>query len=103
MKVSFQAARSIGFKGRVNGLVFRSLRGTVLARPAPSCAHDDDRLRFPPVSPAQNSKAGKKNQRAAAKPTLRAVRQAILELIARPPPKQSPHCGKWICSEKQRE
>jgi SRSO17 transposase len=38
----------------------RSLRGPILARPASSCAHDDDRLRFPPVSPAENSKAGKK-------------------------------------------
>src|SRR5712671_3069682 len=38
----------------------RSLRGTVLARPSPSCAHDDDRLRLPPASPAGNSKAGKK-------------------------------------------
>src|SRR4029077_14218677 len=36
------------------------LRGTVLARPSPSCAHDDDRLRLPPASPAGNSKAGKK-------------------------------------------
>jgi hypothetical protein len=44
----------------------RSLRGPILARPASSCAHVDDRLRFPPVSPAQNSKAGKKNQRATA-------------------------------------
>src|SRR4029077_5084428 len=35
------------------------LRGTVLARPSPSCAHDDDRLRLPPASPAGNSKAGK--------------------------------------------
>src|SRR5437016_10651506 len=24
----------------------------ILAGPSPSCAHDDDRLRFPPVSPA---------------------------------------------------
>ena len=38
----------------------RSLRGPILARTSPSCAHDDDRLRFPPISPAQNSKAGKK-------------------------------------------
>src|SRR6202022_2639338 len=36
------------------------LRGRVLARPSPSCAHDDDRLRLPPASPAGNSKAGKK-------------------------------------------
>src|ERR1700738_3678274 len=38
----------------------KELRGTVLARPSPSCAHDDDRLRLPPASPAGNSKAGKK-------------------------------------------
>jgi hypothetical protein len=34
---------------------------------------------------------------------LPAVRQAILELIARPPPQRCPRCRKWICSEKQRE
>src|SRR6516165_9223540 len=38
----------------------RSLRGTILARPTPSCAHDDDCVRLPPASPASNSKAGKK-------------------------------------------
>src|SRR5438034_8663975 len=38
----------------------RSFRGPILAGPASSCAHDDDRLRFPPASPAQNSTAGKK-------------------------------------------
>src|SRR5262249_51111386 len=38
----------------------RSLRGTILARPSPTCAYDDDRLRLPPASPARNSKAGKK-------------------------------------------
>src|SRR6266545_3626316 len=38
----------------------RSLRGTILARPSPSCAHDDDRLRLPPASPPRSSKAGKK-------------------------------------------
>src|ERR671923_128848 len=38
----------------------RSLRGTILARPTPSCAHDDDRVRLPPASPSRNSKAGKK-------------------------------------------
>src|SRR6266699_6219625 len=38
----------------------RSLRGTILARPSPSRAHDDDRLRLPPASPPRSSKAGKK-------------------------------------------
>src|SRR5215471_20562602 len=32
----------------------------ILARPSPTCAYDDDRLRLPPTSPARNSKAGKK-------------------------------------------
>ena len=48
----------------------RPLRGPILAGPASSCAHDDDRLRLPPVSPAQNSEAEKKNQRAAASANL---------------------------------
>src|SRR6187397_2813849 len=38
----------------------RSLRGTILARPSPSCANDDDRICLPPASPPFNSKAGKK-------------------------------------------
>src|SRR3981081_1279171 len=38
----------------------RSLRGTILARPSPPCAHDDDRVRLPPASPPCNCKAGKK-------------------------------------------
>src|SRR3979411_1461963 len=31
-----------------------------MARPSPSRAHDDDRLRLPPASSPQNSEAGKK-------------------------------------------
>src|SRR6266540_4352276 len=38
----------------------RSLRGTILARPSPSCAYDDDRLCLPPTSPPRNSKEEKK-------------------------------------------
>src|ERR1700719_5201685 len=38
----------------------RSLRGPIVARAPSSCADDDDRLRFPPASPAQDSKAEKK-------------------------------------------
>jgi hypothetical protein len=53
----------------------RSLRGPILARPASSCAHDDDRLRFPPVSPAQNSKAKKRINGPPPQPTLPAVLQ----------------------------
>src|SRR5262249_32704214 len=38
----------------------RSLRGAILARPTPSCADDDDRVRLPPASAPRNTKAGKK-------------------------------------------
>jgi transposase len=36
-------------------------------------------------------------------PSLPAVRQAILKLMARPPPYRCPHCRKWICTEQRRE
>src|SRR5262249_60239518 len=36
------------------------LRGPLLARPSSSRAHDDDRLRLPPVSPARSHEAEKK-------------------------------------------
>src|SRR5262249_7940627 len=42
----------------------RSLRGPILAGPSPSCAHDNDRLRFPQVSRAKTSKAEKKESTA---------------------------------------
>src|SRR6267378_435245 len=38
----------------------RSLRGTILARPPPSCAHDHDRLRIPSAPPSRTSGAEKK-------------------------------------------
>src|SRR5215831_9106356 len=31
-----------------------------MARPSPSCAHDDDRLRLPPASPPRSNSAEKK-------------------------------------------
>jgi hypothetical protein len=34
---------------------------------------------------------------------LPAVRQAILEVIARPLPRRCPHCRKWIRNALQRE
>jgi SRSO17 transposase len=36
-------------------------------------------------------------------PTLPAARQAIVELVARPPPQRCPYCRKWICSAKRRK
>src|SRR5262245_40972412 len=42
----------------------RSLRRSVVARPPPSCAHDDDCLRLPPASPSRSSTAEKKESTA---------------------------------------
>src|SRR5512139_2488446 len=42
----------------------RSLRGTILARPPPSCAHDHDRLRIPPAPPSRTSGREKKESTA---------------------------------------
>src|SRR5512139_4224374 len=42
----------------------RSLRGTILARPPPSCAHDHDRLRIPPAPPSRTSGTEKKESTA---------------------------------------
>ncbi len=36
-------------------------------------------------------------------PSLPAVRHAILELLARPPPQRCPHCRKWIGNEQRRK
>src|SRR2546426_5945858 len=35
-----------------------------MARPSPSCAHDDDRLRLPPASPSRSNSAKKKESTA---------------------------------------
>jgi hypothetical protein len=77
------------------------LRGPILAGPAPSCAHDDDRLRFPPTSPAQNSKTEKRNQRATASadPASRAPRHPR---TLRPATTAAmPALSKWICNERR--
>ena len=37
------------------------------------------------------------------RPSLPAVRHAIVALIARPPPQRCPHCRKQICASTQRE
>src|SRR5258705_1923541 len=41
----------------------RSLRGTILARPASSCPHDHDRLRIPPTPSSRTSGAEKKKKK----------------------------------------
>ena len=48
----------------------RPLRRAILARTSPPCAHDDDRLRLPPIPSPQTSEAGKKNQRTTASTKL---------------------------------
>ena len=77
----------------------RSLRGPILARPASSRAHDDDRLRLPPVSPSHSSKAGKKESmgRRLSRPCQPCDTPSSNSSL-RPPPQRCPHCRKWICN-----
>src|SRR6266513_2492569 len=49
-----------GSSATERGTRSRPLRGTILARPSSSRAHDNDRLRLPPASPSLKSEAGKK-------------------------------------------
>src|SRR6266567_32986 len=59
-----------GSSATERGTRSRSLRGTTLARPSSSRAHDNDRLRLPPASPSLKSEAEKKNQRTTASTKL---------------------------------
>ena len=68
----------------------RSLRRPILAWPAPPHAHDDDRLRLPAKPPPRRGERGKKIRQGPPKPTLPAIRRAVLAILARAPPYQCP-------------
>ena len=66
-------------------------------RLTPARVDDDDRLRFPPVPPPQSSGTEKKeSEDPPPQPSMPAIRQAILDLFAQPPPRPCPHCEKII-------
>jgi hypothetical protein len=52
----------------------RPLRRAILARTSPPCAHDDARIRLPPIPSPQTSEAGKKENGPPPRPSLPAVR-----------------------------
>jgi hypothetical protein len=56
---------------------------------------------FPPASPPRNSKTEKRINGPRLQPTLPAVRQAILELIAWPPLQRCPRCPKMDLQEQR--
>ena len=71
----------------------RPLRRQILDGVTSTCLDDDDRLRLPSIPPPQSS--GTEKKRIAGpppQPSMPAIRQAILDLFARPPPLQCPHC-----------
>ena len=80
----------------------RPLRGTFLAGPSPSCAHDHDRLRLPPASPPHKSEAGKKEStgRRLNHVTGRAPRHRQPHHRTT---QRCPHCRRWIDAAKQRD
>ena len=81
----------------------RPLRRAILARTSPPCAHDDDRLRLPPIPSPQTSEAGKKNQRTTASTKL-AGRPSRHRGAHRPTATAAmPTLPKQICASTQRE
>ena len=74
----------------------RPFRGPILARPSPTRAHDNDRVRLPSASSPHPSEAGKKRINGPPpQPSLPAVRHAIVNLITRPL-QRCPHCRKSL-------
>lgn len=63
---------------------------------APTRADDDDSLCLPPVSPPQPKEWGKRILGPPPQPSLPAVRQAILNALAQPPPARCPHCRRAL-------
>src|SRR5438067_447893 len=51
---------------------------------------------LPPIPPPQGSGTEKKNLGTTEQPSMPAVRQAILNLFARPPPLRCPHCDRRL-------
>ena len=79
----------------------RSLRGQILDRATPTRLDDHDRLRLPPIPPPQSSGTEKKVGGPPPQPSMPAIRQAILDLFARPPPKRCPHCETLLTEPGQ--
>ena len=74
----------------------RPLRRPLLAWPAPPRAHDNDRIRLPAKPPPRPSERGKKIRQGPPKPSLPAIRRAVLAILARAPPYRCPHCRRTL-------
>ena len=81
----------------------RSLRGTILARPSPSCAYDHDRVRLPPVSPPCNSKAEERIGRATAPADFASRAPRHPRTHRSTTAAAMPALPKWICNEQRRQ
>src|SRR5262249_53218101 len=65
----------------------RPLRGPILARPSPTCAHDNDRLRLPSASSPHPSETGKKES------TARHLSQACPPCVTPSSASSCDHCS----------
>ena len=74
----------------------RPLRGPLMAGPSSPCADDHDRLRLPPAPSPRRRERGKKILWGPPKPTLPAIRKAVVLALARAPPYRCPHCRRRI-------
>lgn len=76
----------------------RPLRREMLDRLTLTRRDGDDRLRLPPNPPSRSSGRGKRAGEPPLQPSMPAIRQAILDIFARPPPIRCPH-GKTHIAE----
>src|SRR5262245_44402382 len=84
-----QVGLRAGASAAQGGAWSRPLRRSILDRVTPTRTDGHDRLRLPPISPSQSSGAGKKRVGGPPpQPSMPAIRQAILDLFATPPPKR---------------
>jgi hypothetical protein len=80
----------------VLGASSRSSLVKILDWVTPTRLDDHDRLRFPAIRQPQNSGTEKRVRGPPPRPSMPAIRQAILDLFARSPPRQCPHCKKLL-------
>src|ERR1700749_5120536 len=92
-----QVGLRAGASAAQGGAWSRPFRRSILDRVTPTRTDGHDRLRLPPKSRGGKKRVGGPPPQ----PSMPAVRQAILDLFATPPPKRCPHCEKLLSKTGQ--
>jgi hypothetical protein len=81
----------------------RPLRRDILEGIPSTCIDDDDRLCLSPIPPPQSSGTEKRVSGPPPQPSMPAIRQAILDLVAQPPPRRCPLCDGLLADIAERK